>query len=134
MPSINAAKKLTEEGISVTVVNARFIKPLDEDLITKLASETSLLVTVEEAALMGGFGSAVIELIESRSIPNCRVCRIGVPDRIISHGSPSLLHAKYGLDSDGIYQRIRSFVSKKDSEAPPSKWKNVVKATFNKKS
>ena len=134
MPSIKAAKKLTEEGISATVVNARFIKPLDEDLVTALASETSLLVTVEEAALMGGFGSAVIELIESKNIQNCKVCRIGVPDRIISHGSPSLLHAKYGLDSDGIYQRIRSFVSKKDPVAPPSKWRNVVKATFNKKS
>ena len=134
MPSINAAKKLTAKGISATVVNARFIKPLDEDLVTALASETSLLVTVEEAALMGGFGSAVIELIESRNIQNCKVCRIGVPDRIISHGSPSLLHAKYGLDSDGIYQRIRSFISKKDPVAPPSRWKNVVKATFNKKS
>jgi 1-deoxy-D-xylulose-5-phosphate synthase len=67
-PCLKAAEKLALDGISVSVVNARFIKPLDEDLIVCLANEKSFLVTVEEAALMGGFGSAVMELLEEKKL------------------------------------------------------------------
>ena len=73
-------------------------------------NEKSFLITVEEAALMGGFGSAVMELLESRNLQGCKLLRIGVPDRLIPHGSPSLLHAKYGIDADGIYEKIRTFI------------------------
>ncbi len=117
-PSLKAAEKLAADGISVSVVNARFVKPLDEELITCLASEKSFLVTVEEAALMGGFGSAVMELLESRNNLGCKVHRIGVPDKLIPHGSPSLLHAKYGIDADGIYESIKSFVQGHYSSKP----------------
>jgi len=109
-PSLKAAEKLAADGISASVVNARFVKPLDEELITCLANEKSFLITVEEAALMGGFGSAVMELLESRNLQGCKLLRIGVPDRLIPHGSPSLLHAKYGIDADGIYEKIRTFI------------------------
>lgn len=134
MPCQKAAQDLTREGLSTSVINARFIKPLDEDLITSLAMEKPYLVTVEEAALMGGFGSAVVELLEGKGIRNCKILRIGVPDRIIPHGSPGLLHAKYGLDSDGIYQRVRSFIS--ETYVPKSRrpWKTAVRAAFTRKS
>jgi len=65
-------------------------------------------VTVEEAYLAGGFGSAVAELLEENGLlERLRVVRMGVPDRIITHGDPKLLLAKYGLDADGIYTRVR---------------------------
>lgn len=117
-PCLKAAERLASEGISVSVVNARFVKPLDEDLIVCLASEKPFLVTVEEAALMGGFGSAVMELLEEKNFEANRVLRIGVPDKLIPHGSPSLLHAKYGIDADGIYERIRNFVLELYSSRP----------------
>src|SRR5262249_60228888 len=109
-PSLKAAEKLAADGIFASVVNARFVKPLDEELISCLAHEKSFLVTVEEAALMGGFGSAVLELLESRNLHGCEVLRIGVPDRLIPHGNPNLLHAKYGIDADGIFAKIRTFI------------------------
>lgn len=117
-PCLKAAEKLAVDGISASVVNARFVKPLDEELISCLATEKSFLITVEEAALMGGFGSAVMELLEARSLQGCKMLRIGVPDRLIPHGSPSLLHAKYGIDADGIYEKIRTFIQ--DHYSPKS--------------
>jgi 1-deoxy-D-xylulose-5-phosphate synthase len=109
-PSLKAAEKLAKDGISTSVVNARFAKPLDEELITCLASEQPFLVTVEEAALMGGFGSAIMELLEEKNIQRCKILRIGVSDKLIPHGSPSFLLAKYGIDADGIYEKIKIFV------------------------
>ncbi len=91
---------------------------LDEELITCLANEKSFLITVEEAALMGGFGSAVMELLEARNLQGCKLLRIGVPDRLIPHGSPNLLHAKYGIDADGIYEKIKAFIQ--DHYSPKS--------------
>ncbi len=117
-PCLKAAEKLALDGISVSVVNARFVKPLDEDLIVCLANEKSFLVTVEEAALMGGFGSAVMELLEEKKLEANRILRIGVPDKLIPHGSPNLLHAKYGIDADGIYEQIHKFVLEKYSSRP----------------
>jgi 1-deoxy-D-xylulose-5-phosphate synthase len=128
-PSLKAAEKLAADGISASVVNARFVKPLDEELITCLASEKSLLITVEEAALMGGFGSAVMELLESRNLQGCHLLRIGVPDRLIPHGSPNLLHAKYGIDADGIYEKIRSFIQNCYSPKPHRSHQPSVKMT-----
>jgi 1-deoxy-D-xylulose-5-phosphate synthase len=125
-PSLKAAEKLAAAGISASVVNARFVKPLDEELITCLANEKPFLVTVEEAALMGGFGSAVMELLEARGIQGCQLLRIGVPDRLIPHGSPSLLHAKYGIDADGVYERIKSFIQNSYSSKPRRAGKSTV--------
>jgi 1-deoxy-D-xylulose-5-phosphate synthase len=107
-PAIEAAERLKGEGISATVVNARFVKPLDEKLILELAKKFPLFVTVEEAYLAGGFGSAVMELLEEKEVLNkLKVVRMGVPDRIITHGDPALLKAKYGLDADGIYEKVK---------------------------
>jgi 1-deoxy-D-xylulose-5-phosphate synthase len=133
-PCLKAAEKLAVDGISASVINARFIKPLDEDLISCLANEKPFLITVEEAALMGGFGSAVLELLESRNIHGCKVLRIGVPDRLIPHGNPNLLHAKYGIDADGIYEKIRAFIQDHYVSSPRRHRKTSLKLTPSKES
>lgn len=106
-PAVEAAKSLAKNGIDAAVVNARFVKPLDSELITSLARRMSLIVTVEDAYLAGGFGSAVLELLEENGLSDkIKVVRMGVPDCIVPHGDPKLLLAKYGLDSDGIYSTV----------------------------
>ena len=93
------------------MVNARFVKPLDASLLLALARTKRLIVTVEEAYLAGGFGSAVVELLEENGLQDAvRVVRMGVPDRLVTHGDAKLLLAKYGLDADGIYTRVRENV------------------------
>ncbi len=107
-PAMEAAENFAKDGIEATVVNARFVKPLDEKLILELLEDHSLILTVEEAYLAGGFGSAVLEFLEEKKVLNdVRVVRLGVPDRIITHGDPNLLKAKYGLDADGIYNKLK---------------------------
>src|SRR5256714_11476700 len=107
-PSLAAAERLEKDRIETTVVNARFVKPLDAPLLLALARTKRLIVTIEEAYLAGGFGSAVIELLEENGLQDkVRVMRMGIPDRLITHGDAKLLLAKYGLDSDGIYTRVR---------------------------
>jgi 1-deoxy-D-xylulose-5-phosphate synthase len=107
-PCLEAATQLETFGIHATVINARFAKPLDEELICCLAEEKQFLVTAEEGTEAGGFGAHVAALLHDRKIP-ASILRIAVPDRIIPHGAPNLLHAKYGLDVDGIVERIRRF-------------------------
>jgi len=107
-PCLEAAARLEALGIHATVINARFVKPLDEELVCCLAAEKQFLVTAEEGTDAGGFGSAVATLLQDKKIP-ASILRIAVPDRIIPHGAPNLLHAKYGLDVDGIFEKIKNF-------------------------
>ncbi len=110
-PSLAAADRLAKDRIETTVVNARFVKPLDTSLLLALARTKRLIVTVEEAYLAGGFGSAVLELLEENGLQDkVRVVRMGIPDRLITHGDAKLLLAKYGLDADGIYNRVRESI------------------------
>ena len=110
-PSLEAATHLAKDGIETTVVNARFVKPLDSGLLLALARTKRLIVTVEEAYLAGGFGAAVMELLEENGLQDkVRIVRMGVPDRIVTHGDPKLLLAKYGLDADGIYTRVKESI------------------------
>jgi 1-deoxy-D-xylulose-5-phosphate synthase len=107
-PAVEAAEKLSNDGIDATVVNARFVKPLDAELILAIARESSLLVIVEEAYLAGGFGSAVMELLEENGLQDkVKVVRMGVADEIVTHGDPKRLLAQYGLDADGIAARVK---------------------------
>jgi len=107
-PSLQAAENLAKDGIETTVINARFVKPLDSALLLALARTKRLIVTVEESYLAGGFGSAIIELLEENGLQDkVRVVRMGFPDRIVTHGDAKLLLAKYGLDADGIYTRVK---------------------------
>ncbi|MBZ5513543.1 MAG: 1-deoxy-D-xylulose-5-phosphate synthase [Acidobacteriia bacterium] len=107
-PSLEAAAKLDALGIHATVINARFAKPLDEELTCCLAAEKQFLVTAEEGTEAGGFGANVAALLQDRKIP-AGILRIAVPDRIIPHGAHNLLHAKYGLDADGIVEKIKKY-------------------------
>jgi len=107
-PCLEAAERLQALGLNSTVINARFMKPLDEELICCLAAEKQFLVTAEEGTESGGFGAGVAALLDDRKIPTS-VLRIAVPDRVIPHGAPNLLHAKYGLDADGIVEKIKNF-------------------------
>ncbi len=104
-PSLEASQMLEAKGWKAGVVNARFIKPLDEKMLLALASSTPLLLTVEENVLAGGFGSAVLEYLSTEGGGGARVERLGVPDRFVEHGSQEVLRSKYGLDAAGIYQR-----------------------------
>ncbi len=116
-PSLEAAEKLASEGLNAKVVNARFIKPLDAEMLSELVRTCRLIVAVEEAYLAGGFGSAVIEHLESTGeLSGVRVVRMGVADEIVTHGDPKILLAKYGLNSEGIAERMRTaFDEIKDS-------------------
>jgi 1-deoxy-D-xylulose-5-phosphate synthase len=110
-PALQAADNLAKDKIETTVVNARFVKPLDAQLLLALAQTKRIIVTVEEAYLAGGFGSAVLELLEENGLQDkVRVVRMGIPDRLVTHGDPKLLLAKYGLDADGIYTRVKESI------------------------
>ncbi|HLA12312.1 MAG TPA: 1-deoxy-D-xylulose-5-phosphate synthase [Pyrinomonadaceae bacterium] len=110
-PAMIAAEQLAKEKIDATVVNARFVKPLDAQLLLALARTKRLIVTIEEAYLAGGFGSAVLELLEENGLQDkVRLVRMGIPDRLVTHGDPKLLLAKYGLDVDGIYTRVKESI------------------------
>ena len=109
-PSLRASEELEKEGISVSVINARFIKPLDKEMILKRARETGFIITVEENVLQGGFGSAVLELFEQENITNVVVKRIGLPDRFIEHGAPGVLRKKYGLCEEGIVSGVKALL------------------------
>lgn len=126
-PALDAAKMLEKESVDATVVNARFVKPLDEELILSLLKDHRLIVTVEEAYLAGGFGSAVMELLESKGLQDrVKVVRMGVPDKIVTHGDPRLLLAKYGLDADGIQAKtLESINALGDRKAEPKRLRVV---------
>ena len=122
-PALQAAQNLAKEKIESTVVNARFVKPLDAPLLLALARTKRVIVTVEEAYLAGGFGSAVLELLEENGLQDkVHVIRMGIPDRLVSHGDAKLLLAKYGLDADGIYTRVKAGIDVlEDRRAKPQK-------------
>lgn len=108
--SLEAAKKLAEEGISAEVINIHTIKPLDEEMVAASARKTGRVVTVEEHSVIGGLGSAVCEALSSKA--PTKVLRIGVQDVYGESGSADELLAKYRLDKDGVYQQVKEFLSK----------------------
>ena len=114
--ALGAADVLEDHGISVTVADARFAKPIDAGLAAQLAAEHELLVTVEEGVLSGGFGSAVWETLSDAGI-TARILRVGLPDRYITHGAPALLHAEVGYTAERIAERIEAAVSDRSGVA-----------------
>src|SRR3954452_13973453 len=110
-PSMQAAEILAKEGIEVAVINARFIKPLDDDLIAKFCRPFTKIITVEEGSLAGGFGAAIMERVEQLGIRDVAFHRIGIPDEYVHHGAQDVLRAQYDLDANGIAKRIREFFS-----------------------
>ena len=104
--ALEAAEVMARSGVEATVVNARFAKPLDVDLILELAQGHDLLVTLEENALAGGFGSAVLETLEDHRPVRAHVRRLGLPDVFVEHGSQEILRRKYGLALQGVLEAI----------------------------
>ena len=111
-PALEAATLLEKDGIGVTVVNARFVKPLDRELILSVARECGAIVTVEENALQGGFGSVVLELLSAERITGLKVKRIGIPDRFIEHGTQAQLRSMLGLDAAGIANTVKTVLGR----------------------
>ena len=112
-PAMQAAEILAKEDINVTVINARFIKPLDDELVAKYCLPNSNVITVEEGSLAGGFGSAIMERCEQLGIRDVRFHRIGIPDEYVHHGTQDVLRAQYDLHPEGIAKRVREFVGEK---------------------
>jgi 1-deoxy-D-xylulose-5-phosphate synthase len=114
--ALHAAEILAERGISVTVADARFAKPIDAGLAAQLAAEHELLVTVEEGVLAGGFGSAVWETLSDAGL-SPRILRVGLPDRYVTHGTPNLLHEEVGFTGQRIAERIEAAVTERSGVA-----------------
>ncbi len=114
-PSIRAAERLDASGIHAAVINTRFLKPLDRDLIGEWAGKIGKILTVEENVLQGGFGSAVLELLQEEGLSSVDVKRLGIPDLFVEHGPPALLRAKYGIDEAGIYRAVKEMVEEESS-------------------
>jgi 1-deoxy-D-xylulose-5-phosphate synthase len=114
--ALEAASLLQKQGIDSTVVNARFVKPLDGDLIGSLAAGCRRLITVEENALQGGFGSAVLELLEEKGLTEIQVRRLGIPDVFVEHGPQDFLRQKYGIDAEGIVRAAEELFRMRNAE------------------
>ena len=109
-PAPQAAHSLRGLGVRVGVVNARFLKPLDAELILSVAGSCGRVMTVEENLLQGGFGSAVLELVNDNNMQDVIVRRLGIPDRFVEHGSQARLRQDLGIDAEGIASAALAFL------------------------
>ena len=101
-PALEAAQTLADSGISATVLNARFVKPLDTETIVPLAERIGRIITVEDGVVMGGFGSAVLEALAAADITDVQVTNLGIPDEFIEHGDAQHLYALCQCDATAI--------------------------------
>jgi 1-deoxy-D-xylulose-5-phosphate synthase len=105
--AMEAAETLADEGIEATVVNARFVKPMDEELFRELAEKTGALVTVEEGILEGGFGSAVAAMLADAGMTSVSLRRIGIGDEFVPAGNTDILLDRWNLNAEGIAETVR---------------------------
>ncbi len=110
--ALKAHDLLVRENIRTTVVNARFVKPLDQDLILSLAGNIKKIITVEEHVKAGGFGSAVLECLTDNGMTDVRVCRMGIDDTFVEHGTQDELREKFGIDVLSIVENARSLLQR----------------------
>ncbi|MEO2023837.1 MAG: 1-deoxy-D-xylulose-5-phosphate synthase [Pirellulaceae bacterium] len=110
---VQASEQLREQGMDVGVINARFAKPLDQDLIGRALRTAPFVITVEEAALMGGFGSAVLELANQAQLDTRYVQRLGIPDQFVEHGDREELLADLGLNDAGIIRACQEMAERR---------------------
>jgi len=120
-PAWCAARALAKKGIKVTVVNARFAKPLDQALLRRLHRELPVLVTVEDHSVHGGFGSAVLECLAADGEGSPRVQVLGIPDEYQDHAERDALLARHGIDADGIAKTVARLV-RNSNAARPHPW------------
>ena len=109
-PALLAAERLAGAGISAAVINPRFVKPLDRELIPEVARRVGRVITVEEHALAGGFGAAVLELFEELGLARIQVKRLGVPDCLVEQGAPAAMRERFGLSAEGIQAAAEALV------------------------
>ena len=131
--AFKAAERLEQEGISTAVVNGRFVKPLDAGLIGEVAKKVRYVVTVEEGARMGGFGSAVLEALSDLGLSHVRTKVLGLPDWYIEQGPQDLLRERYGLTAEGIYESVRALVAQEMTGEPSSTRGSLAASGFLKK-
>lgn len=109
--SMQAVNKLKERGYDVTLINASFLKPIDEGLLKNLCNEYNNIITIEDNVLHGGLGDMVLHYVNTLGYKG-NIFNLGYNDEFIPHGKPSILYKKYGLDSEGIFKTVLSIVSK----------------------
>lgn len=114
---VQAAETLREEGLCVGVINARFAKPIDKTTLLKAVTQASVVLTVEEGVLTGGFGAALLEAANESGIDSRNVVRLGIPDQFVEHGDRGELLADLGLDPAGICERARRELEEKRSSS-----------------
>jgi 1-deoxy-D-xylulose-5-phosphate synthase len=117
MPSLEAAEHLALWDIDAMVINARFAKPLDTELILDVANHAKRMVIVEENVLSGGFGAAVLELLEKAEVSDVKVKRLGIPDEFVTHGKQDFLRSLYHLDTLGIAKECVDFLARVQAKA-----------------
>jgi 1-deoxy-D-xylulose-5-phosphate synthase len=115
---LEAAELLSRDGLSVGVISARFVKPLDIETIFRAVQNRGFIITVEEAALAGGFGSAVVEAAVDAGLDLRAIRRLGIPERFIEHGERGELLADLGLDASGIAAACRALRNELSSNIP----------------
>jgi 1-deoxy-D-xylulose-5-phosphate synthase len=116
-PALSAAHRLAQEGIGIRVINARFIKPLDMELILSTAASFKNILTIEENVIQGGFGSAVLELLAQNGVTGTTVRRLGVGDEFVEHATQAQLRSQYSLDEAGILRMVKEILNKDTSSA-----------------
>jgi 1-deoxy-D-xylulose-5-phosphate synthase len=110
IPALKASERLEKAGIHASVINARFIKPLDRELLIHLSLHVPKILTIEENTIQGGFGSSVLECLNEAETNGVKVKRLGLPDRFIEQGKPDKLRSRYGIDEEGIFLAAVSFI------------------------
>jgi len=123
-PALAAAEELLKDNITATTVNTRFVKPLDQSTLLTLAAQHGRILTVEENVALGGFGSAILELLNDHGLHGIPVKRLAIPDVFVEHGSQKILRHKFGLDAEGIAAAARDFFDQ------PAAVKKVVWGNF----
>ncbi len=111
-PALAAAERLCKKGLNVKVINARFVKPIDRELLLNVAATIKKIITVEENVLQSGFGSAVLELLAEKGISDVQVKRLGIPDEFVEHATQKQLRHQYGIDEEGIIRAIKQMLVK----------------------
>jgi 1-deoxy-D-xylulose-5-phosphate synthase len=118
--ALDAAGRLKNQQVSASVVNCRFVKPLDAEVICDLASKIPRIITIEENVLQGGFGSAVLECLNDHGVSGYTLKRLGIPDTFVEHGSQSRLRTKYGIDADAIVKAATQLLRDHSRQLPRS--------------
>ena len=103
--AVEVRTRLKELGFSCSIINSRFVKPIDEEVISEFALDHTLFVTMEENVLSGGYGEKVLRYLNQTTF-DCKLLSIAIPDEYVEHGNPELLKKEIGIDANGITERI----------------------------